>query len=152
MVDQAGDEGLLGDARRLAGDEQGQGEEVERQVVQRERHADDERGADHEERRGDEAVAAGEAVDGRTDERCEERERDEVDHEVEQHLLARRVRGDAEEQRPGERHVDEGVRRRGHAVGGGEAVETHRRVGPAPHPRDDALADPRHGPYVGAFP
>ena len=48
-------------------------------------------------------------VDGRPDQRSQQGERHHVDDEVQQHLLARRLRAEAEEQRTGEGHGNQRV-------------------------------------------
>ena len=88
LVDELGHERLLDDAEGLGPDEQGEGEEVQREVEQRERQGGSARGAQGEQDRRDPAVAEAEVVDGRADERGEQGERRHVDDEVQQHLLA----------------------------------------------------------------
>jgi hypothetical protein len=88
LVDQLRHERLLDDTERLGPDEQGEGEEVEGQVQQREREGGRTRGAQGEQDRRDPSVAEAEVVDRRPDERGEQRERRHVDDEVEQDLLA----------------------------------------------------------------
>ena len=115
--DQRRHERLTGDPRCLPGDEQSEGEEVEAEVEQRHGEADRQHRSDRVERTDEEPMAAPGAVDQRTDKRGEEGEWDQVDDEVEQHLVARRLGADAEEQRTGERDGDEPV------PGGGEGYE-----------------------------
>ena len=81
------------DAEGLGADEQGEGEEVQGQVEQREREGRRARGAQGEQDRRDPAVAEAEVVDGRADERRQQGERRHVDDEVEQHLLRVTPRG-----------------------------------------------------------
>ena len=123
LVDERRHERLAHDARRLGGDEQGEGEEVQGQVEEGEGQRRGADGAQGEQERGDPAVARAEAVDGRTDQRRQEGERRHVDDEVQQHLLAGGVRAQAEEQRPGEGDGHERVGGAGQRLGLGEAVE-----------------------------
>ena len=81
-------------------------------------------------------------------ERRQQGERRHVDEQVEQHLLARGVRAEAEEQRPGERDGDERVgdarQRRRH----GEAVERRRPHHPRRYPSPHRVDQGRHDPML----
>ena len=79
-----------------------QHDRIEGDLEQRDARTQAEDAAGHEEAGSDESLRASEPVDRGADQRRQHRKRRHRDQEVEQHLLARGVRADVEEQRPGQ--------------------------------------------------
>ena len=111
------DQGLLDHPGRLADHQQDDGEQVERQLVQRERQGDAGHGAQRVADEADDVRPAVEPVDRRSDQRGEHGQGGERDQQVQQDLLAGGVGAEAEEQRAGERDRHTGVARGRQAMG-----------------------------------
>ena len=100
----------LGDGIRLVEHEDAEHLGIQQQVLDVARDEEAQDAAAEARRRRDDALRTGEAVDERTDERCEQEEGRERHEQVGNDAWTCRADGHVEEQRPRERDREEGVR------------------------------------------